>query len=221
MKKILLIGANNPETFRVINAVRKANDSVEFIGFIDNDPSKKGKNFIGLKVFGGIETVKDFINDGFYFVNLITRDCITRYETSKAISDMGGKFTNLIHPSVNEEMVFFGVGNYIQENVVLQAEVSIGNNSSIHVGSLIGHESKIGNSTFIAHGCNISGLVKIEDAVFIGTGVSIVPRVKIGKFSIIGAGSVIIEDIPPYSVVVGNPGKIIKKIDVKYYNANI
>ena len=47
------------------------------------------------------------------------------------------------------------------------------------------------------------------------------PRVNIGKFSIIGAGTVIINDIPPYSVVVGNPGKIIKTVSVNYENGNI
>jgi acetyltransferase EpsM len=34
--------------------------------------------------------------------------------------------------------------------------------------------------------------------------------VKIGKWATIGAGAVIINDVPDYAVVVGNPGKVIK-----------
>jgi len=221
-KQIVFIGANNPETARIITAISSIEkNDLNFIGFIDNDPQKANTNFLGLPVYGGYEAAKLLIQQKAYFINLITRDCITRFETSREIKKLGGAFVNLIHPSVNLEMVNLGTGNYIQENVILQANVQIGNNSSIHMGSLIGHETIIGNSIFIAHGCNISGLVRIEDGVFIGTGVSIVPKVSIGKFSIVGAGTVIINDIPPYSVVVGNPGRVIKSVTSKYLHGNI
>lgn len=53
--------------------------------------------------------------------------------------------------------------------------------------------------------------IVIEDDVWIGARVCILPGVRIGRGSVIGAYSVIAKDIPPFSVVVGNPGKIIKK----------
>ena len=218
---IIFIGANNPETARMMRAVKENDQNINFLGFIDNDPKKKGHKFLGLPVFGGFKVAEKFVKNENYFVNLITRDCVTRFETSLAISKMGGRFTNFIHPSVNLEMVKMGVGNYIQEGVILQANVIIGNNSSVHMGSLIGHESSIGHSVFIAHGCNISGLVKIEDGVFIGSGVTVIPRLTIGRFSFIGAGTVVIKDVPSYSVVVGNPGRIIRNVDTDYKCGNI
>mgnify|MGYP006192586979 CR=1 FL=1 len=39
--------------------------------------------------------------------------------------------------------VELGTGNYIQESVILQAEVSVGENCSIHIGTLVGHETTI------------------------------------------------------------------------------
>ena len=39
----------------------------------------------------------------------------------------------------------------------------------------------------------------------------ILSGVHIGQGAVIGAGSVVSQDVPPYSVVVGNPGKVIKK----------
>jgi sugar O-acyltransferase (sialic acid O-acetyltransferase NeuD family) len=221
-KQIIFIGANNPETGRMITALNSLEkNELEFIGFIDNDPQKANTEYLGLPIYGGYKDAKILIKKNVYFVNLITRDCITRLETSKEIYKLGGKFANFIHPTVNLEKVSLGLGNYIQENVIIQANVQIGNNSSIHMSALIGHESIIGNSVFIAHGCNISGLVEIEDCVFLGTGVSVIPRVTIGKFSIIGAGSVIINDVPPYSVVVGNPGRVIKSLEKKYLHGDI
>ena len=67
----------------------------------------------------------------------------------------------------------------------------------------------------------MSGKITIEDGVFIGTGVSIVPRVNIGKWSIIGAGTVINKDVPPYSVVAGVPGKVIRNVEKKYVSGDI
>jgi acetyltransferase-like isoleucine patch superfamily enzyme len=51
----------------------------------------------------------------------------------------------------------------------------------------------------------------IEDDVWLGANVVVLPGVKIGKGAIVGAGSVITKDIPPYAIVTGIPGKIIKE----------
>jgi len=51
---------------------------------------------------------------------------------------------------------------------------------------------------------------KIGHDVWIGANVLILPGVTIGDHSIIGAGTVVTKDVPPYAIVVGNPGQIIK-----------
>ena len=55
----------------------------------------------------------------------------------------------------------------------------------------------------------------IEDNVFVGENVTILKGVTIGMGSIIGANSLVCKDVPPYSIVVGNPAKVIKFFDVK------
>lgn len=52
--------------------------------------------------------------------------------------------------------------------------------------------------------------VVIEDDVWLGRRVIILPGVRIGKGSVIGAGSVLAKSVPEYSVVVGNPARVIK-----------
>lgn len=54
------------------------------------------------------------------------------------------------------------------------------------------------------------GRIIIEDDVWIGASVVVLPNVRIGRGSIIGAGAVVTKDIPPYSIAVGNPAKIIR-----------
>lgn len=54
--------------------------------------------------------------------------------------------------------------------------------------------------------------VKIEDGVWIGGGAIILPGVTIGLNSVIGAGSVVTHSIPDNCVAVGNPCRVIKKL---------
>jgi acetyltransferase-like isoleucine patch superfamily enzyme len=107
-------------------------------------------------------------------------------------------------------MTRLGTGLYLQEAVQLQAEVEIGDNTSIHMGAVIGHESKIGQSVFIAHAVSVSGCCSVGDGTFVGTNATILPRTKIGCWATIGAGCVVTKDVPDYAVVVGNPGKVIR-----------
>jgi acetyltransferase-like isoleucine patch superfamily enzyme len=55
--------------------------------------------------------------------------------------------------------------------------------------------------------------ITIEDGCWIGGGVIILPGVTIGSGSVVGAGSVVTKDIPPNSLAVGNPCRIVRKIN--------
>lgn len=52
--------------------------------------------------------------------------------------------------------------------------------------------------------------VIIEDNVWIGARVCILPGVTIGEGSVIGACAVVPKSVPPYSVVIGNPARVVK-----------
>ena len=77
------------------------------------------------------------------------------------------------------------------------------------------HRYRDVTQSIIKQGFISEGPVKIEDECWIGIGVCILPNVVIGKHSVIGANSVVNKDIPPYSVAVGNPARVIKKYDFK------
>ncbi|MHC1774070.1 MAG: DapH/DapD/GlmU-related protein [Lentimicrobium sp.] len=111
--------------------------------------------------------------------------------------------------------------------------VIIGENARVGIGTVIigpvtmGNGSGTGQHVFIGgfnHGytdgtqnskyqpLDIKG-VMIEDDAHIGANSVVLAGVTIGKRCQIGAGSVVTKDIPPYSVAVGNPARVIKQFN--------
>lgn len=60
--------------------------------------------------------------------------------------------------------------------------------------------------------------VTIEDGCWIGQRCCIMPGTNIGKHSIIGTNSVVTKNIPPYSIAVGSPAKVVKTWDFENQN---
>jgi maltose O-acetyltransferase len=120
----------------------------------------------------------------------------------------------------------------IEKGAIINRKLQVGDNSSIGVNSLIGGKTLIGNNVMmgpevfiftsnhafdrtdipmIQQGYSHENKVVIEDDVWIGARAIILPGVHIGKGSIIGAGSVVTKNIESFTVVGGNPAKLIKK----------
>jgi len=87
--------------------------------------------------------------------------------------------------------------------------IHIGNNVTIAPQAFIlAHDA----STKQLIGYTRIGKIVIKDNVFIGARAMIMPGVTIGENSIIGAMSVVTKDIPPDSIAVGNPAKVVQNI---------
>lgn len=108
-----------------------------------------------------------------------------------------------------------GAYGYIGYNCLISS-TKIGRYVSIANNVNIGHgEHPINristNALFYANAKILTELdLIIEDDVWIGTGAIILRGVKIGRGAIVGAGCVVTKDIPPYSIAVGVPAKVIK-----------
>lgn len=59
--------------------------------------------------------------------------------------------------------------------------------------------------------------VIIDDFVWIGSDVIISGNIHIGEGAIVAIGSVVVKDVPPYSIVGGNPAKVIKYRDIELF----
>lgn len=103
-----------------------------------------------------------------------------------------------------------GIGNTIIGPVTISDNVNIGQNVTI---SGLNHNYEDPGKTISEQGVSTMP-IKIENNVWIGANSVVLPGVQIGNHSVIGAGSIITKDIPPYSVAVGNPARIVKRYDM-------
>jgi serine O-acetyltransferase len=89
------------------------------------------------------------------------------------------------------------------------------------MGVVIGETAEVGNDVTMYHGVTLGGTTwekgkrhpTIGNNVVMGAGAKILGPVKIGDNTRIGANSVVIHDIPPNSIVVGIPGKVVFRVE--------
>jgi acetyltransferase-like isoleucine patch superfamily enzyme len=97
---------------------------------------------------------------------------------------------------------YIGCSGYIEigDNVMMSPRVSIYSEN---------HNFSESTLPMIEQGVTRS-FVKIEDDCWIAANSVILAGVTVGKGSVVAAGSIVTKDVPPYSIVAGNPAKIIK-----------
>jgi len=95
--------------------------------------------------------------------------------------------------------------------IVLRKNANIQDNCIVHVST--GHKVEIGENVSVGHGAIIHGAT-IRPNTLIGMGAIILNDAVIGEGSIVGAGALVSEgkEIPPRSLVLGVPGKIVRQV---------
>ncbi|GAA0193177.1 acetyltransferase [Fulvivirga kasyanovii] len=201
VENVYLIGAGGHA--KVVTEILNLSGKKIF-GVFDDNP--KLSVFAGLPVLGKI---KDFrAGQGKAII------AIGDNNLRKAIADdMCGFYVSALHPqSIISSSVEISDGTVVMAAAVINPDVIIGKHCIINTGASVDHDCQVGDYVHIAPRATICGGVHIGEGTLIGAGASIVPGVKVGRRAVIGAGSTVISDIPDFSVAVGSPAVVIKKV---------
>ena len=141
-----------------------------------------------------------------------------------------GEDTKIWHFSHIQKNTKIGVGCTIGQNVNIGSNVTVGNyvkiqnNVSVYEGvelhdyvfcgpSMVFTNIKLPRSEFPQNDSNLYLKTIVKKSASIGANATIICGITIGEYALIGSGAVVTKDVPPYSLVVGNPGKVICKVD--------
>ena len=128
-----------------------------------------------------------------------------------------------------------GANTKIGAFVEIQKNATVGNNCKISSHTFICEGVTIEDNVFIGHSVTFindsypratnpgGGLqseadwkvepTRIKKGASIGSGSTILSKVTVGENAIVGAGSVVTRDVPPNTIVAGNPARVLRKID--------
>lgn len=154
---------------------------------------------------GRIESPVNLINP--QFIHVGKNFVLSAYAMLACIREWGG-----VRHSGN---IRIGDDVIIREDVQITSAVgvSIGNNVGVSRGVVIAdnsHGFTPVDSWYVANPLENLKEVVIEDDCFIGAYTYIAPGVRIGRKSVIGIGASVTRDVPPHSMLVGSPARVIK-----------
>lgn len=217
IKEIIIFGTAG-NAIDIAETINEINDRLSkpiytCIGFLDDDASKWGKKYAGIKVLGSLESAQKFPQA--YFINGIGND--NNFIKKEAIISQAKiplkRFITLQHPTSSvSKSAKIGFGTMIFQNATIASNVNIGNHVIVFPNAVISHEVKIADYANITGGACISGRVSIEKSCYLGTNACVKGDVVIGEYSLIGMGAVVIDDVPANSVMVGNPARFLKRV---------
>jgi sugar O-acyltransferase (sialic acid O-acetyltransferase NeuD family) len=182
------------------------------LGFIDEAPEAEGKLLCDLPVLGGFGWFERHAEKPFVICGVGSNRTRRRF-VEKARS-LGLRHATLVHPATRmSRFVEVGEGSVICAGTVLTTQIRIGSYVNLNLGCTIGHDAVIEDFCNLSPGVHISGSVHLEEGVDVGSGAVVLPGKRVGRDSTLGAGAVVAADVPPRSVAVGVPARVVRTLE--------
>ena len=139
-----------------------------------------------------------------------------RQEWINKLEKEGYIFDTVIHKSsLPWGNVIIEYGSIISKGAVISCDINIGKHCIVNLNSNLNHDCLLGDFVTVGPGSHIGGNVKIGKGTWIGIGTTIIHHISVGKHCFIAAGAVVVKDIADYSVAMGVPAKVIRRVTQK------
>jgi len=204
---ILGAGGASREIADAVEEMNRLQPRWNLLGFLDDDPAKLGRSVNDLPVLGPISSAAGY-RAALIIGIAAARNRSVRRRIVETLSLPRESFATIIHPSASvSRHARIGVGTALLQNVVVNADIVIGDHSFVDYGALLGHDAIIGDFVTIAPGAVISGGVRLGAGAYVGAGAMLRDGISVGEGAVLGMGAVVVKDVPPTAVMVGNPAR--------------
>lgn len=182
------------------------------------DDNRNSQKIDNIDVYTFDEVFGRYINEELEFI-VSTGEPWSRKELYKKLKQKGANTTNLIYPEfVLSRYSEVAKGTIIHVGALITVNVHIGYGCLINKHVVIGHDVTIGDYSVLSPNVTVGGDVQIGDGCYFGSGAIIRNGITIGENSIIGMGAVVLKNVPPNSVMVGNPARFLREnVDKKIF----
>lgn len=205
---LVIVGAGG--FARETAAAVRASDEFRLLGFLDDDPSLHGRARGGVPVLGPAGLVGSLDAQVVVCVGN-PHDYASRARLMYRLGIRPARFATVIHPSAEVGAgCGIGPGSVLLAHVTLTADVTVGAHVAVMPQVVLTHDDVVGDFATIASGVRLGGNVHIGRGAYLGAGSLVREGVTIGDRSLVGLGSVVLRDVPPGEVWVGNPARYLR-----------
>lgn len=181
-------------------------------GFLDDRSELHGAELCGLPVLGSLAPWLDRASKAEFTLIVGIGNNRDRERIADQVSEAGFSFASAIHPSACIGYgVEIGSGSVLMANTVVNVGAVIGEHVIINTSASVDHDCVVEDFSHISPGVNLAGGVTVGRGAHIGIGACAVPGVRIGEWATVGAGATVVNDVPPYTTVVGTPAAPIQR----------
>lgn len=212
MQRVLILGAGGHAQVvaDILLRASEAGAPVSPIGYLDDNPQRIGASLLGLPVLGRLDDRTRIAYDALV---IAIGNNVARRLIFMQLQQTGEQLAIARHPSaVIAPDVIPGPGSMICAGAIVNPGSVIGANVILNTGCTVDHHNRIGDHVHIAPGVHLGGDVQIEEGGFVGIGATVMPQRRIGAWSVVGAGALIHRDVPPWTVAVGVPARVVKSL---------
>lgn len=208
VRPLLLVGAGGfgREAAEAVHAINSITPRWKLLGFLDDDEALHGKDLDGTRVVGTATDVHRYPDAEV----IVCAGSPAHYGARKHLVGRLGlpleRYPTLVHPSASvASSARLGPGTVLLAGAVVTGRAVVGAHVAVMPGVVITHDATVGHYVTFASGVRLGGGVEVEEGAYLGSGALIREHLKVGAWSLVGMGSVVLEDIPPYEVWVGQP----------------
>lgn len=204
MKKVIIFGLTDAAELALYYFSNDSEYQVEAFA-VDPDYVPADKLFKGFPVVSFDDVARIYPPHRYAFFVALGYSKLNRIRKDKylAVKALGYEMVSYVSSRASVLTDDIGENCFILEDNTVQPFVNIGNNVTLWSGNHIGHHSRIQDHCFLASHIVVSGRVTIGESCFLGVNATLRDHVTIGEKCIIGAGALILADVAPEGVYVG------------------
>lgn len=177
------------------------------LGFLDDDPALHREIRGGVPILGPVALAPS-LNAQVIVCIGSPRNYAARSQVVRRLGLPTAQYATVIHPTAQVPAgCTVGPGSVLLPQVTLTADVTVGAHVAVMPQVVLTHDDVVEDFATIASGVRLGGNVHIGRGAYVGAGALIREGVTVGDGALVGLGSVVLTDVPPGEVWVGQPAR--------------